>query len=627
MKFLIGLACFLIVSVHLLGVSHSRFFEPQYDRLVLVFIPGIYGSTLETPEGTVLWGKDGIGPKGLSLIEHPEAIPELFADVRFNIAFGVGRTLRGYSGFKERAALLLDRKPLVFPYDWRKSNQTSAKALQNFLCVELSEIEKPYRLVFVAHSMGGLVLRHWLKNHLGETTDECDGVDEADIGKIVFAGTPHLGAMETVIALLEGETSLESNPLYSALFTGGLARDAATFESAYELLPARSIAGSGCEAFKGKPVDTKLRLNVGTDRNRTLYLDNIDKWIQLDLPKEVPDQFSRDSFLRVLGKRIISASKIVCELSSYIVPADISRKMNFIVGQMKSRNNPDVLIDNTWDWVEVKKEPGVRRTLTRGKAKGDGTVPVWSAGPSAVNSASMLEAPQRVDKEHSELLDDPLVVSHIQYIFDNVASEVAWLLPIPSGFDEGTTPNYENTLAEVLDSGVAEYSPEIVEHAIRQLAELARQEGMSAQDIYRDARSYTGPNSEAYKAIVFAAAAARGNELNSVSNFWAYQNSAYNWLKVGNENVAIGTALAAGEANAAMLSAGDQSVPPKTALVENERKWRSVIAAFPISNHHPSISDITTAPVVFDPDVFMNASQLGYGSIRYRAEASGDVRG
>jgi len=79
---------------------------------------------------------------------------------------------------------------IAFSYDWRQDNRLSALSLQEFLCA-LPDAQKARPIIFVAHSMGGLILKYWLGRI--HPKPECPGGSMLNINvrEIMFVGTPH----------------------------------------------------------------------------------------------------------------------------------------------------------------------------------------------------------------------------------------------------------------------------------------------------------------------------------------------------------------------------------------------------------------------------------------------------
>ena len=88
---------------------------------------------------------------------------------------------------------------LRFPYDWRLSNRYNAQQLRNTVEPILERFRSQpghadAKLVFVGHSMGGLVARYY--------TDVLGGHELT--AKVITLGTPHRGAINALDSLVNG---------------------------------------------------------------------------------------------------------------------------------------------------------------------------------------------------------------------------------------------------------------------------------------------------------------------------------------------------------------------------------------------------------------------------------------
>ena len=81
----------------------------------------------------------------------------------------------------------------VFPYDWRKSSADAAILLDSKIAAILSQTGAS-RVDIVAHSMGGLVAKDYIAHHGAGLID-----------KLIFLGTPHLGAPKAYKVLTYGD--------------------------------------------------------------------------------------------------------------------------------------------------------------------------------------------------------------------------------------------------------------------------------------------------------------------------------------------------------------------------------------------------------------------------------------
>jgi hypothetical protein len=156
-------------------------------RHLVVVIPGIGGSVLQTSSGKPLWGQDRrrlagsiIDPGRLSLSEQPDLVP---VDVLRSITLTppLPFTVHGYDTLISATAAAfspvtvdtarpgVDPVPgadlLLFPYDFRLGVQSAAGRLKSTIDARLADLTgaaRAGRVIVVAHSLGGLVARYWL---------------------------------------------------------------------------------------------------------------------------------------------------------------------------------------------------------------------------------------------------------------------------------------------------------------------------------------------------------------------------------------------------------------------------------------------------------------------------------
>lgn len=81
----------------------------------------------------------------------------------------------------------------TFPYDWRKSSAENATLLENKIEEVLSKTGAG-KVDLVAHSMGGLIAKKYIADNSGDKID-----------KLIFLGTPHLGAPKAFKVLMYGD--------------------------------------------------------------------------------------------------------------------------------------------------------------------------------------------------------------------------------------------------------------------------------------------------------------------------------------------------------------------------------------------------------------------------------------
>jgi hypothetical protein len=219
---------------------------------LVVFVPGLLGSELVRPDGTVAWlnlgnvlGHHDLGlPRRLPFTASRDALhPGLLVgtDTILPRAFGFTEyadvlELLDSAGFEPGVGIGL--RYAVFTYDWRRDLVESARELGCRLDgLAESSGDPEARFHLVGHSMGGLVVRYYLR---------FGGVEPRDRVRVTWAGarraasallvaTPNAGSIPALEAILHGERVGLS---YTTLAPSVVAR----MPSMYQLLPP---AGTG----------------------------------------------------------------------------------------------------------------------------------------------------------------------------------------------------------------------------------------------------------------------------------------------------------------------------------------------------------------------------------------------
>jgi pimeloyl-ACP methyl ester carboxylesterase len=222
---------------------------------LLIFLPGITGSVLQKNSKDV-WAvtTESVGGaltnlgrnlQGLELKDDPQDVEDLgdgvvatglFPDVHLIPGFW---KIDGYSGVRAALSqrLKLDgaQNYIEFPYDWRRDNRVAARKLARLVPAWLAQWKKvsgndDAKVVFIAHSMGGLVARYYL---------EClEGWRHAR--KLITFGTPYRGSPNALDFLSNG---------YAKTFAGFNVADLSnlmrSFTSVYQLMPRYPCVDTG----------------------------------------------------------------------------------------------------------------------------------------------------------------------------------------------------------------------------------------------------------------------------------------------------------------------------------------------------------------------------------------------
>lgn len=125
------------------------------------------------------------------------------------------------------------RRYYQFVYDWRQDNVQTARQLDDLI----EQIRRDYndpelKVDIVAHSMGGLITRYYLRYGREDVLDDNDfhvnGYGFERVNKVILLGTPNLGSVSALLEVLRGlKIGLNEIPSYIML----------TWPSTYQLFP------------------------------------------------------------------------------------------------------------------------------------------------------------------------------------------------------------------------------------------------------------------------------------------------------------------------------------------------------------------------------------------------------
>ena len=252
------------------------------QRVPVIVIPGILGSKLiEQDTGRVVWGAfaDGYAnpnkPEGARLVALPMAEGKSLAElqdgtvcdgalerlkvsllglpVQLNAYIHILSTL-GTGGYRDQqlgmsGAIDYGKDHYTcfqFDYDWRRDNIENAKRLHNFIEEKRAYVQAEYkkrygvddydvRFDIVAHSMGGLVSRYYLR--YGDADLPEDGTEPQvtwggaeRVRRLVQVGTPNAGSAKSIKQLVHGVEFAPTFPKYGPALLG-------TMPAIYQLLP------------------------------------------------------------------------------------------------------------------------------------------------------------------------------------------------------------------------------------------------------------------------------------------------------------------------------------------------------------------------------------------------------
>jgi hypothetical protein len=225
--------------------------KPLRDMIIL--LPGIIGSVLQRDKkdvwaisGQAIWRWLASAGGSLQDLRLKDGDPGDITATRLmpdaHVVPGLVK-IDGYSTilqmihstFDVVPGSLTDRGPanfIEFPYDWRLDNRVHGRRLATLIEERLPEWRKhsgdsQARVIFVAHSMGGLIARHYLE--VLEGWRNCSA--------LITFGTPYRGSLNALNFLTNG---------YKNLFVD-LTNAMRSFPSVHQLLPIYKVLRVGAE--------------------------------------------------------------------------------------------------------------------------------------------------------------------------------------------------------------------------------------------------------------------------------------------------------------------------------------------------------------------------------------------
>lgn len=403
--------------------------EEEFRAPVLV-LPGILGSKLiDTESGRMVWGAfsgDYANPSesdGARLISLPmaEGVPlaDLDDEIRSDGALdtvevkflGIPVELSAYvqilgtlgvGGYRDRqlgqsGAIVYNSDHYTcdqYDYDWRKDISQHAADLHEYVkdVAEYSASERgldePVKVDLVAHSMGGLVARYYLRHGPVPLPDDgslppvtWEGAKY--VKRLIMVGTPNAGSALSLTQLVNGYRIAPILPAYNQAILG-------SFPSIYQLLP-RTRHGS--VVLRG----TDERVNVfdpqeWIDREWGLADPDLDDELAELLPGTDTADERRRIALDHLRKSLERAEQFHRAIDRPATPPE-GLEIVLIAGDA----------EDTLAVIEV--DPRTGRLRDGADVPGDGTVPRYSA-----------LADERTGREWSPRLDSPIDFERVLFL-------------------------------------------------------------------------------------------------------------------------------------------------------------------------------------------------------------------
>ncbi len=401
-----GAGCFMRPPTTELALIYNRSARDHGPRRnPIIVIPGILGSKLwDRPTDTAVWGafepgaanpQDPVGARQIALPIGDAPLTELRDEVEANGVLdrvrvrmigvplevqayaGILRTL-GAGGYRDEALGLggeIDYGSdhytcFQFDYDWRRDNVENARRLHDFIQEKRAYVQAEHHKRFgivdadvhfdiAAHSMGGLVTRHFLM--YGDADLPSDGslppltwAGAPYVDRVILIGTPNAGALDALLELVHGKETGPLLPFYPPALLG-------TFPSIYQLLP-RARHGAVVWADDQSATIDPLDPAVWEDLQWGLAAPDQDAVLEVLMP-EVDDPATRRDVALATQRRMLDRARAFQWALDRPAPPPPGLEMFLVAGDAIPTPNR----------VSVTRASGALTVTDR--APGDGIVP------------------------------------------------------------------------------------------------------------------------------------------------------------------------------------------------------------------------------------------------------------
>ena len=407
------------------------------DRNPIIVIPGLTGSNLvDSTSGRVVWGAFSGDyahpgkPEDARLIALPMRAGAALSELRDEVApngvldrvkvrfFGLPIIVKAYvhllavlgaGGYRDESLGLAGAVDygdqhytcFQFDYDWRRDNVENARRLHEFIEQKRAYVREETRKRFgvdredirfdlVAHSMGGMLVRYYLRYGTADLPEDgslppVTWAGTRHVGRVVLIGPPNAGTVDALLQLVKGRDIGFTLPTYPPAILG-------TFPSSYQLLP-RFRHGAVLEGGDPERAVDLFRPEVWERFGWGLASTAEEEVLAALLPEVASPAERRRIALDHQRKALRRAEAFTAALDQPATPPP-GLELSLVAG----------------DAIRTKQ------TVSVDPVTGKLTVVAWGPGDGAVLRRSAL-LDERRDEDWSSTLDSPVVWDHVMFLF------------------------------------------------------------------------------------------------------------------------------------------------------------------------------------------------------------------